>query len=220
MFDFDVGLGKTSLRHDFGPSSGQVPTVACGGADTGGACPSTPLTWGGQTLRFGCNTATSACFAVADVQITYPIAIQQASLSSIDREALHLVRTIDIAYTVPVNTLSFDVPHVDLFVNAAAAAANPSSPAPAADAGADGNVALAQGLDPMAAGQTDVTARHLRIATDDPAHGVIQQSILDGKTFSIVLAMTPRFDAGAPMPGGIIEVDIDTTVTVGVPWPW
>jgi hypothetical protein len=211
IFDFDVGLGKQTLRHDFGPPSGAVPAMACSGG--GDACPSMPLVWGGQTLRFGCNSTTAACFAMADVHLAYPVdAKQGASLNSIDREAVHWVRTIDLAYTVPVNTLSFDVPHVDLFVN-------PSTD-DSLDQHSAGNVQLRQGLDPLTAGQPATAVRHLRIGSDDPAHGLIQQSILDGRTFSIVMAMSPRFDAGAPMPGGVIEVDIDTTVTVGVPWPW
>jgi hypothetical protein len=215
VFDVDVALAPHAYQADFGPSSGTIPTATCD--------PSMPTVCGaGQTLAvttdvgapadvsvdLGCDATTSRCFAEAHARLTYELDVLQddAFVTKVERRAISVVRSVDLAYTVPANTLTFDVPRVDVYVG-------PAGTTTETDAG----VVLVDSLSTVAAGTTFVdTPRHLTLADNSPARTLIEGSIQAKTPFVFVLTTAPRLDAGAPVPGGAFEIDIYPTLGLGL----
>jgi hypothetical protein len=68
---------------------------------------------------------------------------------------------------------------------------------------------------PVPAGTTVTTQMHVTIGDGSPARALIEQSIKAEQTFVFVLTLAPRIEAGAPIPGGAIEVDLFPQVALG-----
>jgi len=215
VFDVDVPLSPHAYQADFGASSGTIPTVACD--------PTMPTVCGtGQTLAVtttdaapadvsvdvGCDATTTRCFAEAHARLTYELDVLQddAFVTKVERRAISVVRSVDLAYTLPTNTLTFDVPQIDVYVG-------PVGSKTETDAG----VVLVDSIQAITAGLTFVAdRRHLTLADASPARTLIASSIQAKTPFVFLLVMAPRLDAGAPLPGGAFEIDIYPTLGLGL----
>jgi hypothetical protein len=214
--DVDIALASHAYLADFGPSSGTIPTVACD--------PTMPASCGaGQTLAvtttstaapadvsvdLGCDPTTTRCFAEAHARLTYELAVLQddAFVTRVERDVVPVVRSVDLAYAIPMNTLSFDVPRIDVYVGP-----------PGTQTEADTGVVLVDSVTSIVAGTTFVAdRRHLTVADGSPARTLIVQSIEAKQPFVFVLVTAPRLEAGAPVPGGAFELDIYPTVGLGL----
>jgi hypothetical protein len=216
VFDVDVPLSPHAYQADFGTSSGMIPTVACDAT--------MPTVCGtGQTLAvtttdgapadvsvdIGCDATTSRCFAEAHALLTYELDVLQddAFVTKVERRAISVVRSVDLAYTLPTNTLTFDVPRIDVYVGPVGTKAE-----------TDPGVVLVDSVQSITAGLTfgDDARRHLTLADDSPARTLIASSIQSKTPFVFVLVTAPRLDAGAPVPGGAFEIDIYPTLGLGL----
>jgi hypothetical protein len=213
--DVDIALASHAYVADFGPSSGTIPTVACD--------PTMPASCGGgQTLAvttssaapadvsvdLGCDATTSRCFAEAHARLTYELDVLQddAFVPRVERDVVPVVRGVDLAYSIPMNTLTFEVPRVDVYVGPAGTQAE-----------TDMGVVLVDSVSSIAAGATFVDdRRYLTVADGSPARMLIVQSIEAKQPFVFVLVTAPRLEAGAPVPGGAFELDIYPTVGLGL----
>src|SRR5262245_26896939 len=122
--DFDVDLAKQSFALDFGQQTGTMPTVACDAS--GGACsaaaptnldvPSAAGVPSSVDVSVACDTGSGLCYALANARASQTVGVlQDDSFSSkVGRNTLSLVKLADIAYTISSNTLTFDIPHVDV----------------------------------------------------------------------------------------------------------
>jgi hypothetical protein len=219
VFDVDVPLSSHAYQADFGPSSGTIPTVACDPT-----MPTMPTVCGtGQTLAVttadgapadvsvdvGCDATISRCFAEAHARLTYELDVLQddAFVTKVERRAISVVRSVDLAYTLPTNTLTFDVPRIDVYVGPVGSKTE-----------TDPGVVLVDSLQAITAGLTfgDDARRHLTVADDSPARALIASNIQAKTPFVFVLATAPRLDAGAPVPGGAFEIDVYPTVGLGL----
>jgi hypothetical protein len=208
LFDIDVALGTRSFVHDFGPSAGAIPQLGCSAPDDD-ACASlssTVSTADASGIRFGCDVAAAQCFGEADVRITMPVENVDAGGFDgvIARQAVDLVRSIDIAYTIPVNTLTFAVPDVSVFVSN--------------DDGLESDGVLIDTIGSLAAGQTLTKPLHLSIVEGSAAHAAIERGLLGAGPLTFTVVLAPRFTAGSALPGGRIQVDLQPTVRVALPW--
>src|SRR5450432_2689256 len=215
VFDVSVELAPHAYPADFGPSSGTIPVVACDAT--------MPTVCGtGQTLavttadgapadvsvELGCDASTARCFAEAHARLGYELDVLQDDefVTKVERRAISVVRTIDLAYTMPRNTLTFDVPRIDVFVGPAGSKLE-----------TDTGVALVDSVSGITAGTTFIDERrHLTLADASPARTLIEQSIQAKQAFVFMVVTAPRLGAGAPLPGGAFELDIYPTVSLGL----
>lgn len=215
VFDVDVALAPHAYAADFGPSSGTIPTVACDPAMPS-ACGAAPMVAATAavpamtdvSVALGCDSTTSRCFAEAHARLVYELDVLQddAFVTKVERHAISVVQSVDLAYTLPTNTLTFDVPRVDVYVGPAGATKE-----------TDAGVVLVDSISSIAAGTTFVTdRRHLMLAEGSAARALIVASIQAKQPFAFVVVTAPRAEAGSPVPGGAFEIDIYPTVGLGL----
>jgi hypothetical protein len=216
VFDVDIALAPHAYDADFGPSAGTIPTVACDptaptACDVGMtlAVTSTDAAVPADvSVDVACDATSARCYAEARARLAYELDVLQddAFVTKVERRAISVVRSIDLAYTVPTNTLTFDVPLIDVYVGPAGTKAE-----------TDPGVAHVDSLAPLAAGTTFVDSpRHLTLADGSPARTLIEQSIQAEQPFVFVLVAAPRLEAGAALPGGAFEIDVVPTVALGL----
>jgi hypothetical protein len=216
IFDIDVDLSPHPFRADFGPSSGTIPTAACDPVMPG-LCGSAQVlavtTSDGSpadvNVNVGCDSGTRRCFAEAHARLVYELDVLQddAFVTKVERRAISFVRMLDIAYTMPTNTLTFAVPRVDVYVG-------PAGSRTESDAG----VSIVDGISSIGAGETFVDEqRHLTLSDGSAARTLIEQSIQAKKPFVFMLVTAPRLEGGAPAPGGAFEIDLLPKVRLGFP---
>jgi hypothetical protein len=217
VFDTTIELSSHAFTADFGAQSGTVPTVECDPVAPGVcgsgqvvqvAAEGAPTT--AVSVSLGCDPASRQCYAQADASLAYELSVlnDDAFVTKVERRALTFVRVVDIEYALPVNTLTFDVARVDVF-------AGPSGSRVETDAG----VVLIDGIDGVAAGQTIARdpSRTLTLQDDSPARSLIESSIRAQEPFVLIVRVSPRVEAGGPVPAGAFQVDLFPKIVVGLP---
>src|SRR5262249_50407585 len=126
--------------------------------------------------------------------------------SKLARNALWFVRAVDLAYTVPTNTLTFDVPATAVYVGP-----------PGTTRETDPGVASVGSLAPVTAGTPVSDERHLVLKDGSPARSVVENSIRARDKFVFVMVLAPRIDAGAPLPAGALAVRMIPRILLGFP---
>jgi hypothetical protein len=215
LFDFDVDLAQQQFNLDFGQQTGTMPTVACDAAasacDTAASFTVDTSAMAGTPSQVGvtlaCDDSTHQCYAQVSARaLTTVGVIQDGSFSSkIERHSLGFVKVADVAYTVPTNTLTFDMPQIDVY-------AGPAGSMRETDPG----VAQLGSTQPIAAGTPITTPHHLVITKGNPARPVIENAIEHRQDFVFIVVASPRLDAGNPVPAGSLEIDVFPKLTVGL----
>lgn len=214
IFDFDVSFATRAFTADFGDQGGTIPTVTCD--------PAVPEACGrgevalavsdgaAASVSVGCDAATGRCYGQADASLAYELSVLTESdfVTKVERKAVSFVRMLDLAYAVPVNTLTFAVPRIEFFVG-------PSGSRVPADPG----VVPIDSIEDLAPGTTiPVEDRaHLTLQDQSPARTLIESSIRAREPFVFIFQTSPRIEAGQPVPAGKIEVDLYPKVRVGLP---
>lgn len=215
IFNLELDLNTVTLSADFGATTGTIPPIACD--------PAAPAVCGEpqvvDTSSFdtaaadvsvspGCDAATGQCFADTDVVLIQSVNVLQDNnfTTRVARGSTSLVQMVDIGYTMPVNTLNFDVPDIAVYVG-------PGDATSASDPG----VVLVDTIPGVPAGTTFTDRRHLTIAEGSDAANVIEQNIGAQTPFTFILVTTPRVVGGSPVPAGAFEIDLFPTVRVGFP---
>jgi hypothetical protein len=215
VFDVDVDLTPHAFEADFGPSMGTIPTVPCGTTMPGVCSMGTVIDVAASTVptdvtvTAACDATTSRCYAAARARLAYEVDVLQddAFVTKAERGATSFVRVLDLGYTIPKNTLTFALPHVDVYVG-------PAGTATETDAG----VVLVDSIPTVAAGASfSGERRHLTMADGSPARALIESNIAARTPFVLVVVAAPRLEAGAPVPGGAFEIDTFPKVRVGLP---
>src|SRR5436190_8194411 len=176
IFDFDVDLAQQSFKLDFGQQTGTMPAVPCD--SSAGACDAAPSinldmssmagTPSQVGVTLGCDDSSRQCFAQVTARASTTVGvIQDDSLGSkIERHATGFVQVADVAYTIPTNTLTFDVPRIDVYAGPAGSTSE-----------TDPAVASLGSTQPIAAGTPVTEAQHLMITKDNPARPVIEHAV-------------------------------------------
>jgi hypothetical protein len=213
IFDVSVELGEEAYHLDFGSMTGTVPAVACDSAapQACGSDGTIALANGaGETeVVVGCDGGTARCYVQANSRVFYTVDVlrDEAFVSRVGRKAVTLVRMLDVAYSVPTNTATFDIPRLDVYVG----------PAEARMPG-DAGVTLVDSVPRVAAGQT-ITADapgHLTIADQSPGRALIESSIKRKAPFVFIVTAAPRLESGAPLPSGQMDVVLRPLLGLGV----
>jgi hypothetical protein len=213
VLDVNVALAPHAYQADFGSATGTIPTVTCS-AGTPSVCNTQQrdavVTTPGPTqvnIDIDCDATTSRCFAQATARLTYTVDVLQDNdfVTKVERHSAWVVHSVDLAYTVPTNTLTFEIPRIDLYVGP-----------PGATTETDAGVVFVDSTIPVAPGTTFVDQpRHLNLEAGSPARDLIVSSVESKQSIVFVVVMTPRLEAGAPVPAGSLELDIYPTLGLG-----
>jgi hypothetical protein len=213
IFDVSVQMGEEAFHLDFGTTTGTVPTVACDPATpapcgTGGVI--TLANGAGETeLAAGCDGGTARCYMQANTRVFYVVDVlrDDAFTSKVGRKGVTLVRMLDVAYAVPSNTATFDIPRIDVHVG----------PAEARQVG-DAGVTLVDSVPLIAAGQkiSLESPGHLTIADESPGRALIESSIKRKAPFVFIVTTEPRMESGSALPSGSIDIVLRPLLGLGV----
>ena len=218
VLDVSVELTPQTFALDFGQQTGTIPTVTCDDTVVREVCGSgqavavdTSSTTGVPSdvqVELGCDANTARCFAQATAHASMPVNVLQddAFVTRVERNALSFVHLADVAYTVPMNTLTFDVPQIDIY-------AGPAGSRRETDPG----VAIVGSTQPIAAGTVVGDPLHVTISDDTPARPVIEHAIENQQEFVFIVVANPRLDAGAAVPAGALRIDVFPSLVVGLP---
>jgi hypothetical protein len=213
VFDVTVHLAQQTYQMDFGSATGTIPTVTCGAGkpsvcDTESRAAVTATTGPGNvTVDFGCDPTTARCFAEATARQTVQVDVLQDNdfVTKVERHSAWVVKSVTLAYTVPTNTLTFDVPKIDVYVGP-----------PGTMTENDTGVAFVDSTMPLPAGTTIVDPPgQLTVAAGSAARDLIVNSVESKQTIVFVVVATPRIEAGAPVPAGSLELDVQPSLGLG-----
>ena len=216
IFDLSIDLEKEVYTLDFGDARGDVPAIAC---DEGAAnvCSGASLfsfdasTFGVPAtvdLAPGCDPATQRCYAQGTVRAPYTVSVLSDSgfANAVGRDATRLVRVADLGYTVPVNTLNFYIPELDIYVGPEGIGRE-----------TDPDVVAVGSTTEIVGGQTIGETRHLTVADGSPARDRMEGDIQGRRPFTFVLVLSPRLESGEPIPAGTLEIDVTPRLFIGLP---
>jgi hypothetical protein len=216
IFDINVALTPEKFPLDFGSGSGTIPSLACdllqpamcGGNQVIALMTGTSEADVQVALSMGCDAATMRCYAEANAHANYTVDVlrDESFTSKVGRQAISVVRMLDIAYTIPTNTATFDIPRIDVSVGP-----------PGTTAAADPGAFPVDSIPPLPAGTVVAgAARHFTLADNSPARDLIERNIKNKTPFVFVLTLAPRLESGAPMPAGKVEIAIQPLLGLGV----
>jgi hypothetical protein len=159
-------------------------------------------------VELGCDPGNSLCYMQASAHASQTVAVlQDDDLGSrIGRNALGFVQLADVAYTIPSNTLTFDIPQLDIYAGPAGSRLE-----------TDPGVALVGSTQPITAGTVVTDPLHVILDKDTPARPVIEDAIENKQDFVFIVVANPRLDAGAPVPAGAVQIDVFPKLVVGLP---
>lgn len=216
----DVVLAPASLTADFGTAPGTIPPLTCSGSDAS-TCMAVPAPSGVSGWQVGCDAAAGQCFGQADLRVQQIVGSNDPSSfdSAVGRQAVRYLRSVDIAYTIPTNTLTFALAKIQLYV-----VQNPSTSSPP-----DGGVVVEQApaaptdllignVDALAPGQRVSSAGHLSLDGGSPAFAAISSQVEAGQDLALALVVTPHVVAGAPLPAGAVDVVCQPTLHFALTW--
>jgi hypothetical protein len=213
IFDVTVNLTSQTYQMDFGTATGTIPTLTCKAGMPSLCEPqqrATVTTMPGPanvTIAPGCDATTNRCFVAATARLTYEVDVLQDSgfVTAVERHSAWVVKSVSLTYAVPTNTLTFDIPKIDVYVGP-----------PGTTSENDPGVAFVDSTMPVAAGTTFVDEpRQLTVAEGSPARDLIVNSVEAKQTLVFVVVATPRIEAGAPVPAGQLQLDIYPRLTLG-----
>jgi hypothetical protein len=213
LFDFDVDLAQQTFTLDFGQQAGTMPAIACDAS--AGTCGSTPTFDAGTTagvpatvdVTLGCDAASQQCYALVNARAAQTVAVLQDDdfSSKVARHGLSFVKLADIAYTIPTNTLTFDIPQADVY-------AGPAGSTRETDPG----VGLLGTTQPIRAGTPTTETQHMTIDDDAPARSVIEHAVENKQDFVFIVVASPRMNAGNAVPAGSIQIVVSPKLKVGL----
>jgi hypothetical protein len=217
VFDFTVELSAQTFTLDFGQQSGTVPTVAC--SDAADVCGSEMAAVNVDTssmagvpsdveVALACDQSSGQCFAQANARAAQTVAVLQSDDlgDKIARNGLSFVQRVDVGYTIPFNTLTFEIPQIDVY-------AGPAGSVRETDPG----VAAVGSTQPIPAGVAITDEQQISITDDTPARPVIEHAIEHKQDFVFIVVAAPRMNAGSPVPAGAVQIDVFPSVVVGLP---
>lgn len=204
IFDTTITLSTQTYKQEFSTGNGMVPKVSCT-AQTAMVCSAVSA----QGVVGRCDAAAGECYADASVTLPYPVDLSKdmAFQSGIGQKAVQAVRAIKLAYTIPQNTLTFNMPPIRLYVG-------PQGSAAVTDTGV---VAIGT-IDALAKGQTLTTPKVIEVPDNSPARTLLVNAVTSPKTpIVFLLAATPSIRGGDDAPAGLIQVNVTPSLVVGLP---
>ncbi len=210
IFDVTIGLSSQTYGHDFGTATtSKAPTISC---------PASPDPCGALAGQIPgasnghCDQTQAPAVCAADVSVVLPstvnLSMDSSFASSVGSKAVRFVHTIDLAYGVNMNTTTFDIPALQLYIG-------PSGAKLPTDQGvvALGTLQAIPRGTLIPAGSQHVTILEGTAAHDKFAYYVQNPMV----PFVLMVATTKTVRGGDPIPAGKIQLVIKPSITVGLP---
>ena len=208
IFDITIGLSAQTYAHDFGAAtSNKVPKIACPASPDPCSALNNQVS-GASNGR--CDDAQKSC--VADVSVVLPstvnLSMDSSFASSVGSKAVRFVHTIDLAYGVNMNSTTFDIPPLQLYIG-------PSGAKQPTDQGvvALGTLQAIPRGTLIPAGSQHVTILEGTAAHDKFAYYVQNPMV----PFVLMVATKTTVRGDDPIPAGKIQLVIKPSITVGLP---
>jgi len=215
VWDVTVDLKTETYRADFGSAAGTIPVVSCDPTSAGACADGSVLDVNASAIGMpadvqistGCDGATDRCFVQADARIAFPVDVFQddAFESAVASRVVTFVRIADFAYVVPANSLTFDVPQIDIYVGPAGSTQE-----------TDPGVVLVGSTPALPAG-APLMDGHITVDNASPARSTIEDNIRNQRPLVFLVVLSPRLVAGGAIPAGAIEVDVSPHLLIGLP---
>jgi hypothetical protein len=215
IWDVEVNLKTETYRADFGSATGTIPIVTCDPADPGVCSDGSVVTVNTAATGMpadvqvspGCDATTDRCFVQATARVAYPVDVLQddAFTSAVASRTVTFVRVADFVYTVPANSLTFDVPQIDIYVGPAGSTQE-----------TDPGVVAVGSTRALPAGTT-LTDGHITVDDGSPARATIEDNIRNQLPLVFLVVLSPRLAAGSAIPAGALEVDVSPQLLIGLP---
>jgi hypothetical protein len=215
VFDVYVDLKTETYRADFGNAAGTIPVVSCDPTNPGACADGSVLDVNASAtgmpadvqISTGCDDTADRCFVRANAHIAYPVDVFQddAFASAVASRTVEFVRVADFAYEVLANSLTFDVPQIDIYVG-------PAGSTQETDPGV-----VAVGSTPALPAGATLADGHITVDDASPARGTIEDDIRNQRPLVFLVVLSPRLVAGGAVPAGAIEVDVPPRLLIGLP---
>jgi hypothetical protein len=212
IFDVTIALGSQPYSANFGPvpaNPSTVPSLACPQSPDPCAQLATQVP---NASNGRCDTTKSPSSCEADVSVVLPttinLSMDKSFASSVGGKVVQFVHTIDLAYGVTQNTATFDIPAMQLYIG-------PSGTKTPTDQGV---VALGT-IAAIPKGQTSAAgSSHITIMEGTPAHDKFAYYVQNPMVpFVLMVVATKTVHGGDAMPGGVLQLLISPSITVGLP---
>jgi hypothetical protein len=215
VFDVEVDLKTQTYRADFGSATGTIPVVACDPANPGicsdGSVVEVNTSATGMPVDVqispACDATMARCLVQANARVAYPVEVLQddAFASAVASRTVTLVRVADVAYAVPANSLTFEVPQIDIYVG-------PAGSTQETDPGV-----VAVGSTPALPAGATLTEGHITVDDASPARSTIEDNIRNQRPLVFLVVLSSRLVAGSAIPAGTLEVDVSPRLLIGLP---
>jgi hypothetical protein len=206
----EIHLQTQTYQQNFGTATGTtVPSVPCTAQQN--TCQQLQPLLTSSDVTALCDG--TACYAEANVTLTYTVnlSMDAAFQSSVGQKLVQAVQGIDLAYGLPTNTLTFEIPELDLYVGPQNATAVTSQ-----------GVVQVGTIGPFAAGvPVKDGSLHLTLDSTKPAWPQLVSDIMSPNVPFVFLISTsasnpPKIMAGDAVPAGQVQLDVLPTITVGI----
>src|SRR5262249_36065080 len=125
LLDIPITLQTQSFMQNFGNSTGTVPPVQCTIAgdpscNTVTTQVNTAVASSGATVPPSCDMSVNPnlCVAQLDATFSYPVTLSkdQSFTTAVAGKAVAVVKSISLKYGIPTNSLTFNIPELDLYI--------------------------------------------------------------------------------------------------------
>jgi hypothetical protein len=212
LIDIPITLQTQSYKANFGNASGTVTAVPC----TMMTDPCTAAAnqvaasaaQSGATITGRCDTATSTCTAQVDATVAYPVNLAQDAgfNDGVAGKVVTVVKSISLGYGIPMNSVTIDIPQLDLYIAPQGVTKIPDSRAIFVDK-----------IPAIARRQTRPEGSGtITIDTNSPAGAIFVDSIKNpSKPFTLLVNTKPTVKANDPLPAGQITITVTPKIIVG-----
>lgn len=212
LIDIPITLQTQTYNADFGNASGTVTAVPCTMMQDPCTAAANQVAAGaaqnGATVTGVCDTATSTCTARVDATVAYPVnlAQDQSFTSSVAGKVVTVVKSISLKYGIPMNTVSIDLPQLDLYIAPQGVTKIP-----------DSRAVLVDKIPAIARKKTlPENSGTIIIETSSAAGAIFVESIKNpAKPFTLLINTKPTVKANDPLPAGKMTINVTPEIIVG-----
>jgi hypothetical protein len=162
----------------------------------------------GATVTGICDTTSRTCTARVDATVSYPVDLSkdQGFTTQVAGKVVTIVKSISLEYGVPMNTVTIDIPQLDLYIAPQGVTKLPDSRAVFVD-----KIPAIAKRRTLPDGSGTIT-----IETSSPAGALFVDSIKNpAKPFTLLINTKPVVKAGDPLPAGQMTINVTPKIVVG-----
>lgn len=212
LLDIPITLQSQSYTANFGNASGTVNSVPCSAQTDPCTAAAQQVAAGaaqnGATVTGVCDTATSTCTAQVSATVAVPVDLSQdqSFTTALAGKVVVVVKSISLKYGVPMNSVTIDLPQLDLYIAPQGVTKIP-----------DSRAVLIDKIPPIGKRKTlPDDSGAITIDTSSPAGAIFVDSIKNpSKPFTLLINTKPTVKANDPLPAGQMTVKVTPQITVG-----